>query len=822
MSKGYPGDFVQAASHELYGAGRDLLATVTAALQRLAPLGWSELFAHHGLNIEAADLAGEFTKRLPHIDRTIPGFEDFALEGAQAVEPGWPARSLLYHAFASPSVTKRNMSNDPLEGYPTLAEIEAVENYVYALDPPSIEDLRVRAKNARLAIVVFAFEYRNAIGTVHQRHADLVFSRTGIARVGTTPAKYLDSARGFLPFVDEDGTQIRALPCRYAPFIAALVPGSKDTHGPLRFHSATEDQSPAPSSNGQFDGGLTSRYSVLLGSDPGDENRMFWVPLHKLFSGDNCIRGRDIEVRLSASHVNEKIRRTHLRFLSGGHSGGWTEPSLSKPPFIFHDGIAEFSALADHGGWLLCPVPHEHLAEPAEFDGDQLTYIVPPSADGNGLWGVYQSSFNLKARPSGARTAPEYLHARHKIDDNGDLVDLNRSPDLIELIQKGGYRAQHYVDYTGDGWIDVECNQIALDLPNRLPAYSLVTAPHFFPFVNQTALMQWTSQCVLPSVLSLLWDSPGSGLPQALSDQRIAANLQLDGAGFDSHDDTMTAIVGTFGSGQACATRIVAPDRRTVSMLPDSAAGVFAPGWDISFDRSSEVSPDDASSLLEPGVSFLANYGLGSPFMEDSKLCAALSAFWPAAAPDITRTFSPGRNYVTSTPLTDDVIGLGTAAPWDGLKGPILHEADNFVEYIALAYADYVETALNRGFDISMIGQTTMEDYVARTLTMAMVYSALGVMKHEEKLTWSVLSFQFAVDTDTDLVEALNATGRRINTRYIYRYVMISHANQGVIDPEDFMKIRVKYSSLHLVFADPTQVFIRDNSGTWTAHDFRH
>ncbi|MCX4173393.1 MULTISPECIES: hypothetical protein [Paraburkholderia] len=821
MPSAYRGDFIHAASHGLHNGGHNLLATVAAALQRLAPLGWSELLAYHGLNVCAADLAGELTKRLPDIDRSVPGFEDFSLEGVQAIEPGWPARSLLYHAFASPSVTKRNKAGEPLHGYPALAEIEAVENYVYALDPPSIEDLRVRAGEARLAIVVFALEYRNAVGTVHQRHADLVFSRTGVARVGTSPAKYLDSARGFLPFVDGDGTQIRTLPCRYAAFIAALVPGSKDTYGPLRFLSPTENQPTTPA-NAQFDGGLAVSFSVLLGSDPGDENRMFWIPLHKLYSGDSCIRARDIEVRLSASHTNEKIRRAHLRFLSGGHNGGWMEPSLSMPPFVFHDGIAEFSTSADDGGWLLCPVPHDLLAEPAEFDGKQLTYIVPPAADGNGLWGVYQSSLNLIERPNGARTAPEYLHARHKIDDNGEFVDLNKSPDLIKLIQQGGYRARHYVDYTGDGWIDVECSQIALDLPNRLPAYSLVATPHFFPFVDQTALMQWTAQCVLPSVLHLLWDSSGSGLPQALSDQRIAANLQLSGAGFDPHDDTMTAIVGAFGSGKACATRIVSADLRTASMLPDSAAGVFAPGWDISFDRSSEASSDDTGSLIEPGVSFLANYGLGSPFMEDSKLCAALSAFWPAAAPDITRTFSPGRNYVTSTPLTDEVIGLGTAPPWDGVKGPTLHKADKFVDYMALAYGDYVETALNRGFDISVIGQTTMEDYVARTLTMAMVYSALGVTKHEEKLIWSVLSFQLADITDSDLLEALKATGRRMDPRYTYRYVMIDHADRGATDPEDFKKVRVKFGSLHLMFADPILVLARDDSGTWTAHDFRH
>ena len=54
---------------------------------------------------------------------------------------------------------------------------------------------------------------------------------------------------------------------------------------------------------------------------------------------------------------------------------------------------------------------------------------------------------------------------------------------------------------------------------------------------------------------------------------------------------------------------------------------MFAPGWDISVDGRAG------------GPEHLAAYGLGSPFPEDSKLCAALSAFWPAVAPDAARTF---------------------------------------------------------------------------------------------------------------------------------------------------------------------------------------
>ncbi|WP_210251483.1 hypothetical protein [Mesorhizobium sp. WSM4310] len=561
-------------------------------------------------------------------------------------------------------------------------------------------------------------------------------------------------------------------------------------------------------------------------SDKGvtDADRLFWVPLHKLFSGNECVRDRTIGVRLAATHRNEKIRRAHLRFLSNGHFAGWSEPDISETPFIFNDGIAEFSNASPDGSWLLKPMPHERLAEPAEYKGKALTYLVPQSLPGDGPWRAFQSSLNLTAQPSGARTAPEYLHARHRLDPDGRTEDLNDLPDIINLVSQGGYWARHYVDHTGDGWIDVECSELALDLPQRLPAYSIVAAPDFFPFVDQTALMQWSDQSVLPSLLNLLWDAPQSTmpqLPQSLSDQRYAANLQLTGASFDPLDDTITAIVGCLDSGDTSQAQLTNGTRLRVSMLPDAAAGVFAPGWDVSYDRTSESDQDDDGRSLDPGITFLNNYGLGSPFMEDSKLCAALAAFWPAAAPDITRTFAPSRSYATTTPLTDEVIGLGAAAPWDGVCGPVLKEADGVVEYPTLAYADYVETALKQGFDISEIGKTTVEDYVARTLSMGLVYHALGVEKHDDKLKWSVLSFRPLEDNDPDLAAAEAATGRRLNRAFKYRYIIFDHADRGSPSPKDFKKVLVKYGSLQLCLVDPTLALMRDSKGEWTVSELR-
>jgi hypothetical protein len=429
---------------------------------------------------------------------------------------------------------------------------------------------------------------------------------------------------------------------------------------------------------------------------------------------------------------------------------------------------------------------------------------------------------NLRAQPSGARSAPEYLHARHAIENGGER-DLNKEPCVIDKVKAGGYWARHYVDYTGDGWIEAECSALALDIPHRLPAYSIVAAPDYFPLVDQSRLMQWTEQSVPPQLLQNLWSRPGLSPPEPLSDQRFAANLELSEAGFDRDDDTMTAIVGSHGSGLGQLTRIDQLKTRRASTLPDAAAGVFAPGWDVAYDRAPESFREDSGDGPSPGVTFLTNYGLGSPFPEDSMLCAALSSFWPAAAPDVTRTFAPSLRYATVTPLPDEVIGLGESPPWDGIKGPVIDADKKVVDYTALAYGDYVRTMLENGFILTNIGHTTLEEYLARTATMALVYRALGVATHDDKLTWSVLSFKPVDRTDPDLKIALEKTERRISYSSAYRYEVFRHGvGQSRDNPAHFAKRLVDVQEVVLLFADPSIVlFKRGTSAEWSVYELR-
>jgi hypothetical protein len=294
----------------------------------------------------------------------------------------------------------------------------------------------------------------------------------------------------------------------------------------------------------------------------------------------------------------------------------------------------------------------------------------------------------------------------------------------------------------------------------------------------------------------------------------------LSGAEFDPADDTMTAIVGMLGSGKGRLTRLQRSDATRATTLPDAAAGVFAPGWDVSYDRTSEADPANTGVGLGPGTTFLTTYGLGSPFVEDSKLCAALSSFWPAVAPDITRTFAPGAKYATATPLTDDVIGLGAKPPWDGIKGPTVDEAAKVVDYLALAYGDYVQQALDNRFNIASIGKTTVEEYVARTLTMARVYSALEATSRLDKANWSLLSFLRADRKDPDLEAALHATGRSVQWEFTYRFKMFQHHHKTVTGNK-FNRVLVPYESMVLLFADPSIVLHQLPDGSWKVHELR-
>jgi hypothetical protein len=771
-----------------------LIDDVQGVCRRLAPQGWADLLAQHGLDITVSSLAEELARRLPGIRRDLPGFEDFAMEGRRGIEPGRPARSLLYHALASPSVVT-GAGDQPLGAFPTLAEIEAVENYVFGVEPPSVDDLVVRFPHAVIAIAVFATECRPGAETVHRRHADLCFSRTGVARVGTAEPLYDPRARGFVPFDEEDQRAFRVLPARYAPYIAFELKGDESLFGPMNFDLL--DRVPEEV--------LTQILPWVSEVRRSDRVRDFWVPIHKLFPGPECVRGLDLTVALEAHHVNEKIRRVHLELQRLGHDTNRPVTDLERPPFVFTEDIAEFSRDPDGGEGLLTPVVHERLIEPAEFEGEPLSFPVPSEAflqsKNPRQREDWSPSLLISPTQSGARRSPEYVHVRHEVKADGTIADLNDVADVATRVRRGGYDALHYVDFTGDGWVAARCPQLAVSIPRSVPAYSLVTAIDFYPNCDQRELIEWWIQRVPTALRDSVWRVP----PLTLSDGRIAPNLKLRarGAAFRPKDDTVTAIVSLPTDRDEAQLPLDGAPNTRHAHLPDAAASVFAPGWDTGRDETE-------------GTRHLASYGLGSPFPEDAKLCAALSSFWPAVAPDAGRSFS--RAFPTATPLTDAEIGSVGQLPWDGVPGPRLIPGGDGgrVEYASFDHVDYVNSALDAGFSLSLTGQVDTAEYTARILAVARTNVVLAVVA-PEMLRWRMTSFQPVIAGDQDLARAEEETGVPLLGEARYRITLGSPEAERR-RPADHRIVEVEIGEVATLFVGALpQVLIKREGAAWRA-----
>jgi hypothetical protein len=459
-------------------------------------------------------------------------------------------------------------------------------------------------------------------------------------------------------------------------------------------------------------------------------------------------------------------------------------------------------------------VAHERLIEEARTqEGKIATFDVPVNNN------PYSSSFNIPAQPSGTRSAPEYVHARHVVDSDGNEKNLNLQDGVAGLVAAGAYTAKHNIDFTGDGVVGVECPSLALEIPTRLAAFSVVAPPDFYPFVKQRELMDWWAQSAPSDVLSTLWpDNPGP--PKPLSDIRYPPNLTLGEPSFDPLDGTITAIVTMPRQDATSITRLEPLNPGRVSFLPDRAAGVFAPGWDCSVDRTPEVDPGDDGATISPGVTFLATYGLGSPFPEDSKLCAALSSFWPAAAPDTARVFEPFRKYASATPLTDDLIGQGVEAPWEGIIGPSRDdEYPEEVEYSALAYGDYVEAALNKCFQYKRIDALSTLDYVARTVVMERIYQYVGAKTAVEKNAWCVYSFSRCDEFLKELSIAEREAGARIDRSTGHRVIVYRHGSRR-IHPNKFNKILVMQTDMTSIFVDHLKILVMVEGKKWVKRRF--
>jgi len=689
-----------------------LINDVKNILDDLAAKGWKDVFDAHGLDITATDLKIELLRDISAtINREFPGFEDFAFEGNRGITAGVPARSLLYHALASPNVIWKDFNKtQKLDGFPTLEQLETVENYVYGINPPSLSFLESVNGKQNLGVVVFANQYRTAVDTPHQKHADLVYSRTGISRVGTEEMLYNPETRSF-EVLSEDPHKVRVLPAKYNAYLAVKLKGSKALLG--------------------------RRFNVIQGhafaNVPPDEELSFWFPIHKLFDGDECLKNQDLKITLEAHHLNEKVRKIH-KFIQGNFDleTGSSPEEHGRFPYQFSDNIASFSKELS----LVIPEPAASLVQKAEVEGKKIALDKkftlktrnPDNEFGNSL-GAFSSSLELRQKriehpifenfdsdSKYPRSTPEYLHIRTKID-GGAEINVNEEKNIRLFIATEKYKALHYIDSTGDGFVKVNVSPSNLFSYPVVFAYSLVSAPDFFPFCDQTE--------VFDAALPDTWEVA----PLTLADSRFLPNIQ-------SHSQLIYEGMQMFGTGTALISGIPDQDiiktsfddrvEKRVSYLTDAAAGVFAPGWDTSFD------------MVQIGTSslpHLAAYGLGSPFPEDAKLCAALSSFWPAVAPDISRSFwtshRPEERSKTVLPLTDEEIGAvddKTIVGWDGEKGPVVFKKDGktFVRYKKFAYVDYTLNALNNKFNFHTLAAIDAKEYKERVLAHRSAFQRTG------------------------------------------------------------------------------------------------
>lgn len=674
-----------------------LIDDVKTICDRLAPFGWRDLLLAVTSNV--LDISQTTTTKLrntllaiiPSIDRTRAGFEDFHPAASKAVTAGTPSQSLLYHALAScqvhPTADGKPSANP--KHYPTLDELDTIENYIYSLASD-------RTDLGDTVVAVFAYQYRPASRTTHLRHADLVFSRTGVARVGTAAANYDASRRSFWVIPKDGSDSLCVLPARYAVFLARKA---------------------KPGAAGSVQGGHNG---------PADDDFLF--PVHKLFDGRECLQGQNLTISYSEFHRNEKLRKIHSLPET---QGGLRVPQgfdISKAPFVRDstNGGNLASLIRAGSSVQLTPKPGASLVHTVSqkntvANKNQLAhFIVPPIRTVRDRETRFVDSTLEIPAFNEDRLAPEYVNIRHKIDPQGSTTqipsDLNQEPSasFASLMANGGYAAAHFVDDSCDGVVNASVTGLTGGTPT-FPAFSLITAPDFFPLADQSEVEA----------------DPTIGRVRPLSKGRLPVNPTLPLPGdptsfaFARSEKTVTAIVGSTASGPVSA----APNlpNRMVSFLPDAASNVFAPGWDTSRSRDA-VGP------------FLTSSGLGSPFPEDAKLCAALASFWPAVAPDNGRTFG-NEGFGNQLPMLDEELGFhpnhervrtGNVVSyrgWDGEYGPFIEKVGTkqHVNYVAIERSDYVSNALAGRIRVSLTAEVQSEDLIARHQALLKCQAAMTV-----------------------------------------------------------------------------------------------
>ncbi|WP_158994004.1 hypothetical protein [Mucilaginibacter sp. L196] len=699
------------------------------------------------------------------------GCDDFA--GKQLISPGQPQNSLLYHLLASPRV--RLPAPATAEDYPSLAQIDQLENFIYSLQTINAIDTQ------SMVLAMFSYEYRPSSKTPHGCHADLVFSRSAFSRIGTQPVSAYDKINRCytnLPQNPELTKEIAAAPARYGLFLAALVPGTKVVN------NAEQKANP---------------------------NENYLLPVRKIFKNDSLIAGYDLY--FEEAHINERLKRLCLKktlvktptavnfdfnkapFIRRSSSS--TDPSVSFPA----EYDQEMVNLTEVGSSVLLssyPWPLTRQARQTVNGRSERLRVQIPQAEGTsplvysnrrytslklmGKHDQFSDAYNVLKDSvlyprsiitdyRAPRNAPMFVYIRERVTEaDGDNVTLlsylnETNPDDLLMQTRNSYWVGLFEDNICDGCVfarlkrknigqqDSAIISKIMSIP-LLPAFSIVSAPDFFPMVESYDMLPYRDLFISGGVedtsSAKLKANPNIDLPGVQTS--AFPNYSSNGIETNVQDTVFSIITGLPDAGTLYpggAYDVVQASSQTRSnFLPDSATLIFFPGWDMTY--SNEI-----DQIGEVKNTFYSTMGLGSPFMEDSKLCAAANGMWAAASPDSARTFRASLTDIptkglpqTAVPLLDIELGLHPHSPavkdfgqmqstgWDGEQGPFLLRNGNnvFVNFTDINKSDYVQNALAGQFDMSLMRQITIKEITGR---MASLYQCYHYFRHKKNL-WLV------------------------------------------------------------------------------------
>lgn len=745
----------------------------------------------------------ELTKPLLNISeiKKIKGCEDFA--GNKLIEPGKPSMSLLYHLLASPRI-----KSEIFTSYPSIEILDQLEDYIYSFI--SIDSFNyINKENVFLAVL--AYEYRPAFKTPPfescktdiNRSAQLVFSRCGIARIGTHPENYDSENRCFsnLPLEERQEKNLAVMPARYALFLVELIDANE------------------------------MKLEIMNQEKADRKIRHFIQPIKKISNTDS------FQIQFAEYHLNEKLKRLASYSYKDDNIQLNEKFDLDAPPFTrinstldsgektkYHKTDEELVKLNRVGSSVLINSVPRTLVRSAIQNNKQISFKVHdyrggshynrrygafkmPNEDGSETTNVVWSDiiFRNNRRTTGLRSpkvSPLFANIKYEHTNEG-LHHINgesyKNCAFEEKIEHGGYYAALFEDSICDGCISaniiqngvIRDNSILLKKP-ILSAFSLITAPDFFPYIDSNDIRNSYNR--EDQKINMDQDFFEGGTIN-LSGIRQRGNPNIfnpftnskafsDSFFEDKSFDTLTAVVGLKNDlrdnpKSADPLYNFNRDYYQTSYLPDTGTGVFFPGWDVTYSGAR-------------GNSFLSTFGLGSPFPEDMKLCAAANGMWPVTSPDAGRTFQGslesifGKKPNTAIPLMDREIGIHKYSPhvefygieeslgWDGEQGPFIQIAGNKIQinYTDIERADYLQNLYDPkiGFDASILRKLESKEIIQRMdaqrfcvktidkkkvwSTQLWLVSALKINNWEEQINVTCLP-------KNELFDSLDATSRK-------------------------------------------------------------